>query len=62
MRFLFLGLALLLSAPLAAQDEPVKKKPAAKKPAAPKKAVQAHKKPTPEQVRRFKELEKKKQQ
>jgi len=53
-------LALALSAPLAAQEEPVKKKPAAKKKQAT--ATQgAHKKPTPEQLRKFKQLEKKQQ-
>ena len=61
MRALWLAVTLALSAPLAAQEEPVKKKPAAKKKQAT--ATQgAHKKPTPEQLRKFKELEKKKQQ
>ena len=60
MRALCLVLALALSAPLAAQEEPVKKKPAAKKKQAT--ATQgAHKKPTPEQLRKFKQLEKKQQ-
>ena len=54
MRFLVLGLALLLSAPLAAQERPAKKKPAAKA-----KKMKSHQKPTPEQIRKFNELEKK---
>ena len=60
MRFLAL-LAALLVGPVAAQDEPkARKKPVAKKtvPGA-KQAV--HKKPTPEQIRKFNELEKKTQ-
>jgi hypothetical protein len=53
-------LAFALSAPLAAQDEPLKKKPAARKKQAT--ATQgAHKKPSAEQLRKFKELEKKQQ-
>ena len=56
MRFLCLALALLLSTPLLAQERPVKKKPTTVKKA------KAHQKPTPEQIRKFKELEKKKQQ
>jgi len=58
--------AFLVAAPLGAQDEAVKKKPPAakktqpaKKPAA-KKA--AHQKPTPEQIRKYNELEKKQKQ
>jgi hypothetical protein len=60
-------LAALLAMPAFAQEKDVsKKKPAAKKqvtkkkpqPAEPQKA---HSKPTPEQIRRFNELEKKKQ-
>ena len=39
-----------------AQEAPKKKKPEAKK------VQQAHKKPTPEQVRKFNELEKKQKQ
>lgn len=49
MRWLALCLALLIAAPAAAQDVARKKK----KPQA------AHKKPSAEQIRRFKELEKK---
>ena len=46
-----------------AQDTPKKKsKPAAKKTAAVKKAeLKAHQKPTPEQIRKFNELQKKQQ-
>ena len=58
---MLLGLALLLSAPLAAQDQPVKKKPAAKKPDAKAKKMKARQKPTPEQIRKFNELQKKQQ-
>ena len=63
MRLLALIAALALAVPAAAQDEvrpKAKKKAAAKKDAV---ATQqgARKKPTPEQIRRFKELEKKKQ-
>jgi hypothetical protein len=54
MRFPVLVLALCLSLPLAAQEQPVKKK----KPTAAKKA-KAHQKPTPEQIRKFNELQKK---
>ena len=57
MRFAWLALASLLSLPIAAQ-EPAKKKPAAKKQVAGKKKV-AHQKPTPEQIRKFNELQKK---
>lgn len=48
-------LALFIALPVAAQDKPPapKKKPAAKQPV-------AHKKATPEQIRKFNELEKKK--
>jgi hypothetical protein len=49
-RLLVALLALALAQPLAAQDAPKKK--------AAKKQV-AHKKPTPEQIRKFNELEKK---
>ena len=55
MRFLCLALALLLSTPLLAQERPVKKKPTTVKKA------KAHQKPTPEQIRRFNELQKKQQ-
>ena len=52
MRWLVL-LALVASAPaLVAQEAPKKKKPAAQK-------QLAHKKPTPEQIRKFNELQKK---
>ena len=61
MRFFALLAALLMIPVAAAQDEPkAKKKPAAKKTVPAKQA--AHKKPTPEQIRKFKELEKKKKQ
>lgn len=48
-------LALAIALPVVAQDKPPapKKKPAAKQPV-------AHKKATPEQIRKFNELEKKK--
>lgn len=52
MKALALFLLLLVSPGLLAQDPPRKKKPAAKK-------QLVHKKPTPEQIRKFKELEKK---
>jgi hypothetical protein len=55
-------LALVFGAPLPAQEEPGKKKPAVKKQAAAKKAsvkARAHAKPTPEQIRKFNELQKK---
>jgi len=65
-RLAVLFLSLALCVPVAAQDAPVKKKPVAKKPVAKKpvaaKKSKAHQKPTPEQIRRFKELEKKKKQ
>jgi len=50
-------LLLALALPVMAQDKPPapKKKPAASKPAA-----VAHKKPTPDQIRKFNQLEKKK--
>jgi hypothetical protein len=47
-------LALLISAPLAAQEPVKKKKPT------PKKQI-AHNKPTPEQIRKFNALQKKQQ-
>jgi hypothetical protein len=51
-------LAALLGASVAmAQDAPKKKK----KPAAKQTELKAHQKPTPEQIRRFNELQKKKQ-
>ena len=53
MRALVLVLMLLVPAALMAQDPPRKKKPQAKK------TQLAHKKPTPEQIRKFKDLEKK---
>jgi hypothetical protein len=54
-RALFLAFALAFGASAFAQDKPPapKKKPAAKQPV-------AHKKATPEQIRKFNELEKKK--
>jgi hypothetical protein len=52
---LCLLLGLLLALPAASQEATPKKK---KKPAVTK--VKAHQKPTPEQIRRFNELEKKK--
>jgi hypothetical protein len=58
MRFVCLVLALLMSMPLTAQEQPVKKKPAAKKQVGAKKKA-AHQKPTPEQIRKFNELQKK---
>ena len=52
MRFFALLAALLMIPVAAAQDEPkAKKKPAAKKTVPAKQA--AHKKPTPEQIRKF---------
>jgi hypothetical protein len=54
-RLICLTLALLLSPALLAQEAAPKKK----KPAAAKKQPVAHKKPTPEQIRKFNELEKK---
>jgi hypothetical protein len=55
-----LALGLLLGASLAAQEAPAKKKPAVKKQASAKKTgAKAHAKPTPEQIRRFNELQKK---
>ena len=52
MKFFWLLLAMLLSLSTFAQDKPAPaKKPVAKK--------TAHKKPTPEQIRKFRELEKK---
>jgi hypothetical protein len=60
MRLLVFLLATLLALPVAAQEMPGKKKPAAKKSAAAKKT--SHRKPTPEQIRKFNELEKKQKQ
>ena len=53
MRLLVLLLGVALAHPVAAQDA------APKKAKAKKQQQVAHKKPTPEQIRRFKELEKK---
>jgi hypothetical protein len=53
----YVVIALLVSLPLAAQEE--RRKPAAKKPAA--KLQSAHTKATPEQVRKFNQLQKKQQ-
>ncbi len=50
-----LALLLVLALPVWAQDKP----PAPKKKPAAKQAQTAHKKPTPEQVRKFNQLEKK---
>jgi hypothetical protein len=59
-------LAATLSLPAWAQDKVEKKKPAAKKPAAAKKQDsaqhRAHMQATPEQIRKFNELQKKQQQ
>ena len=57
MRLVCLAVALLVSLPLLAQEE---KKAVKKKPVAAKQLQKTHKKPTPEQIRRFNELEKKK--
>ena len=59
MKRLCLILALLMSAMAAAQD-PAQKP--SKKPAAKKLQHSAHAKPTPEQVRRFNQLQKKQQE
>jgi hypothetical protein len=56
-RWLGLILGVLLAATSAAQDAPKKKK----KPALKKTEMKAHQKPTPEQIRRFNELQKKPQ-
>jgi hypothetical protein len=56
-RWLGLILGLLLAASSAAQEAPKKKK----KPAARQTELKAHQKPTPEQIRRFNELQKKQQ-
>ena len=57
MRLLLLALVLTLPLifPAAAQDKP----PAPKKKPAPKTQQAVHKKPTPEQIRKFNQLEKK---
>ena len=55
MRWILLFCGLVVSAAVAAQDLPKKKKKPAQKT-----ALKAHQKPTPEQIRRFNELEKKK--
>ncbi|HWM41648.1 MAG TPA: hypothetical protein VNP36_04345 [Burkholderiales bacterium] len=72
MRLLWLALAFLLSLPVAGEEQPEKKKPVAKKQAGPKKgaaaaskkgsAPKAHAQATPEQIRKFNELQKKQQQ
>ena len=51
MKFFLIVLAVLVATPADAQDRAVKKKPAAKKQA-------VHKKPTPEQIRKFNQLQK----
>ena len=56
MRLAALLLACLLASAVAAQ-EPAKKKK--KKPAVQKSELRAHSKPTPEQIRKFNELQKK---
>ena len=56
MRWLALLVAGMVGAAGAQDEAPKKKKPQAKK------AQQAHKKPTPEQIRKFNELEKKQKQ
>jgi hypothetical protein len=53
-RSLVIALALVLAAPALAQDKAPRKKPAAKQ--------VAHKKASPEQVRKFNELAKKRQE
>jgi hypothetical protein len=55
-RVLCLALIALLAMPAVAQESPKKRNKAAAKPAATK---QARAKPTPEQIRRFNELQKK---
>ena len=50
MRLIVAALALALAVPVAAQEKAAKKKPAV-----------AHKKATPEQIRKFNELQKKRQ-
>ena len=54
MKLACLALGLALGLPVAAEEAPAKKK----KPAAAKKMAKAHQKPTPEQIRRFNELQK----
>jgi hypothetical protein len=56
MRLVCLVLALLVSMPLAAQEE---KKAVKQVAAKQKKQQKTHKKPTPEQIRKFNELQKK---
>jgi len=60
-KWLALSLALFVVAAAHAQEVPKKKKPVAKKQQAAGKQA-AHAKPTPEQIRKFNELQKKKQQ
>ena len=55
MRIALLALALAVSLPVCAQEKEKKKKAAAKKPAA------AHKQASPEQIRKFNEMQKKQQ-
>lgn len=59
MRLFCIVLGMLLALPAASQEATPKKK---KKPAAQKTDLRAHSKPTPEQIRKFNELQKKKQQ
>jgi hypothetical protein len=62
LRALCLAVALLAAAPLGAQEkDKAKKKPAAAKKADARQPAQARGKPTPEQIRRFNELQKKQQ-
>jgi hypothetical protein len=51
MRLIVMALAVLIACQAEAQEHAPKKKPVAKKQA-------AHKKPTPEQIRKFKQLQK----
>jgi hypothetical protein len=63
-RALLCVLALVLSGPAFAQENVPKKKPAAKKQVEKKEPAEtpkAHVKPTPEQIRKFNELQKKTQ-
>jgi hypothetical protein len=62
-RALCCALALVLSVPVFAQEKkPPAKQQVAKKPKPAAQKPKAHSKPTPEQIRKFNELEKKKAQ
>ncbi|HEU4923440.1 MAG TPA: hypothetical protein VFT23_10230 [Burkholderiales bacterium] len=62
MRALCCALALIFSVPAFAQEtKPLAKKQVAKKPQASAVKPKAHAKPTPEQIRKFNELQKKTQ-